>query len=124
MKIFIHQHKSKKALLSILFLSSISLTGCGGGSSLSSLSKQGLWERTGYGDVLKIDHNGKVTNAYQFTRETCLDVSSNIDSVPEIQTALDGAKLSNKKNTLIVENIDISAFKVSFQRLMSTPIKN
>jgi len=121
MKIFIHQHKSKKALLSILFLSSISLTGCGGGSSSPSLSKQGLWERTGYGDVFKIDHNGKITNAYQFTRETCLDASSNIDSVPEIQTALDAAKLSNKNNTLVVENIDISAFKVSYQRLKKLP---
>ncbi len=51
MKLFNHQlYSNKKALLTTLFILGVSLTGCGGGSSFSSLSKQGLWEQTGYGD--------------------------------------------------------------------------
>ena len=122
MKLSIYQFKNaKNTLLTIVLIFGLSLTGCGGGSSFSSLSKQGLWERTGYGDVFKVDKNGKAIKLYQFTRETCLDASSSIPSTPEIQTALDSAKFSNKRNTLVIQNNNVSAFKVTFKRLKKLP---
>ncbi|MCK5917679.1 MAG: hypothetical protein KAG34_04610, partial [Cocleimonas sp.] len=115
------RNNSNKALLITLFIFAFSLTGCGGDSKLSNLTKKGLWERVGYGDVYKVDSNGKATKLYQFTRETCLDASSTIDSLPQIQIAFDATTLSNKKNTLLIENIDVSAFKISLQRLDKLP---
>ncbi len=122
MKIFTHQlNNDKKALLTTSFILSIFLTGCGSDSNSSSLTKQGLWEKTGYGDVFKVDKNGKAKKLYQFTRETCLDASISIPSTPEIQTALDSATFSNKRNTLVIQNNNVSAFKVTFKRLKKLP---
>ena len=112
---------SSKIKLITSLIVSLFLIGCGGKSNNSTLTKEGYWERAGYGDVLRLDHEGKVIEIYQFTRETCVDVSSSIDSSSEIQTEINASKLSDNKNTLTIEHKDIQAFKINFRRLNKLP---
>ncbi len=91
----------------IAFAITASIAGCGSSSkpAKTALTKQGVWERKGYGSVIKVDKVAKVIKSYDFTRETCLESTI---SLMEIQTFLDKAKLSTDKNTLESDNIKVS----------------
>ncbi|MCK5855072.1 MAG: S41 family peptidase [Sulfurovaceae bacterium] len=81
------------------------MVGCGSSSSVkTTLTKEGIWERKGYGLVVKISQDEKVIRSYDFTRETCLESTSNL---MEIQTFFDKAKLSTDKDTLESDNIKV-----------------
>ena len=96
--------KKNNIKLSIIALTSLAiLIGCN--SSDTTHTKQGIWERKGYGLVVKISQDDKVVKSYDFTRETCLESTIGLE---EIKTFFNKAKLSPDKNTLESNYIKVS----------------
>ncbi|KAG1652819.1 hypothetical protein GQR58_025966 [Nymphon striatum] len=106
---------NKPSLVLASLISLITLTGCGGGSSNTSTTPQlkGIWERVGYGDIIKIEENGGAV--YQYTRATCL-MSEALDG-DEINEYLSDAEVTQQKLT-IKNNY---SFPVQYQKRAALP---
>jgi len=77
----------------------------------------GIWERTGYGDVLVVDEMGG--ELYQYTRAGCLeaDFLSNFDVAQQFNEA----ELSNDSAMLTTNPTENLAYEVQFERLDALP---
>ena len=78
---------------------------------------QGIWERTGYGDVYLI--GDKSTTLYQYTRATCLELYELDNS--DLSEWLTDIEMQEDEDVFLATSSDIPAFRLHFSRLNALP---
>ena len=122
----VHKKRNTHRLMASALIVPAILIGCSGdsdsGPETSSSASQpvelrGIWERTGYGDVVVVGESG--ADVFQITRLGCVqsdplnnDAIADIFSEPEL--SLDGT-------SLITKSIDNLPFDTQFERLAALP---
>ena len=118
-------HKTRLLLASTLALP-VMLTACSSDSDSSTEQQsspsqaealQGIWERTGYGDVLVVDETG--ADLFQYTRMGCVEADP-LDN-NEIADVFNEPELSPDSRSLTTKSIDNLPFDTQFERLAEIP---
>ncbi|CAA6819924.1 MAG: Peptidase family S41 [uncultured Thiotrichaceae bacterium] len=100
----------------VSIMGSALLTGCGGGGDGSSQVEPlgsryyGIWEREGYGDVIKIDQSGG--RIYQYTRSSCL--LANQGTASEVAESLGDLRLSEDGTQLYSDPVEGAVFSTHY----------
>lgn len=117
---------SQVYLIAALLYCLFALQGCTQGTSSSwsesgnkSLAKvQGIWERTGYGDVFVIEEDG--VKLYQYTRESCVLADAlNPNSFNNLFVDI---KVQDHGLAFMATSSSVPAFRLYFSRLDALPM--